>query len=417
MRLRFKFAAQNVNEKVEIAPDGKYVALENISSWTGQYLPNAIEQEPSSQTNRFASSDVLFGKLRPYLAKVWLARFEGFASTECLVLRGRQLIPEYLRYWCLSEDFIDLVNGSTFGSKMPRADWEFIGNTIAVVPPVARQSAIAAYLDCETAKIDLLIAKKRELIEKLKEQRSALISGTVTRGLPPEAAKAADLNPNPPMKYSGVAWLGDVPEHWGISRIKMIAKVGNGSTPSREEPAYWDEEGFPWLNSSVVNREVVSDSDQYVTERALRECHLPKVAPPAVLVGITGEGRTRGMASTLLIEATINQHLAFVKPFPARVNVNYLRRVFDACYQYLRSESGGGGSTKGAITCEQIAALGVAIPPLAEQDAIVVFLDTALIKLTKTQALVESAIARLSEYRAALITAAVTGQIDIAVEA
>ena len=150
-----------------------------------------------------------------------------------------------------------------------------------------------------------------------------------------------------------------------------------------------------------------------MTALALAECHLPKIKPPAVLIGITGQGRTRGMASTLLFEATINQHLAYLKPLRSQAEVGFLRRVFDMAYSFLRSESDGGGSTKGAITCEQIGAMSIPVPPLPEQAAIATYLDLETAKLDALVGKVEAAVERLQEYRTALITAAVTGKIDV----
>lgn len=201
--------------------------------------------------------------------------------------------------------------------------------------------------------------------------------------------------------------------HWEVKRLKFVARIGNGSTPNREDPAYWDGGTYPWLNSSVVNQEQVATADQFVTPLALAECHLPRIAPPAVLVGITGQGKTRGMATTLLFEATINQHLAYVKPDDTKAIVGFLRRVFDMAYAHLRSESENGGSTKGAITCEQIAELPIPVPPLDEQVDISERIDVALAKLARMSENAESAITRLSEYRSALITAATTGKIDV----
>jgi type I restriction enzyme S subunit len=251
------------------------------------------------------------------------------------------------------------------------------------------------------------------LIERLKEKRTALISRTVTRGLPPAAARAAGLPENPPLKPSGLPWLGDIPKHWEVKPVKYVARIGNGSTPNRDNAAYWEEGDYPWLNSSSVNRETITDSEDFVTALALQECHLPKINPPAVLIGITGQGRTRGMASTLLFEATINQHVAYVKPSPEKADVGFLRRVFDMAYEFLRSESDGGGSTKGAITCEQIGTMVIPLPSLPEQAAIAAYLDRETAKLDALVAKVEAAIERLQEYRTALITAAVTGKIDV----
>ena len=276
-------------------------------------------------------------------------------------------------------------------------------DTLAAYPPLAEQQQIAAFLDWKTSQIDALIAKKQALLQKLKEKRLAVITQAVTKG----------LNPDAPMRDSGIAWLGKVPAHWGVKRLKFVAHVGNGSTPNREDSAYWDGGTYPWLNSSVVNQEQVTNADQFVTPLALSECHLPRISPPAVLVGITGQGKTRGMATTLLFEATINQHLAYVKPDEAKASVGFLRRVFDMAYAHLRIESENGGSTKGAITCEQIAELPIPVPPLDEQVVISERIDMALAKLARMSDNAKSAITRLTEYRSALITAATTGKIDV----
>jgi len=203
-------------------------------------------------------------------------------------------------------------------------------------------------------------------------------------------------------------WFGVVPRHWDVRRLKFIARIGNGSTPSRDDSAYWDAGTYPWLNSSVVNQETVTSADQFVTPLALAECHLPQIQPPAVLVGITGEGRTRGMASTLLFAATINQHLAYVKPDASQAVVGFLRRVFDSAYSYLRNESDGGGSTKGAITCEQIAEMAVPVPPVDEQNAIAAFLDWKTGQIDALIGKKKELLEKLKEKRIAVITQAVT---------
>jgi type I restriction enzyme, S subunit len=203
-----------------------------------------------------------------------------------------------------------------------------------------------------------------------------------------------------------------LPAHWAVKRVKFVATVGNGSTPSRDDSAYWQEGTFPWLNSSVVNQEVVTQADQFVTAMALRECYLPRVVPPAVLVGITGEGRTRGMAATLAIEATINQHLVFVKPVGDRVDVRFLRRVFDASYDHLRSDSEGAGSTKGAITCEQIKEMALPVPPSDEQREIAAFLDWRTTQIDALIAKKQALLERLSALRLNVITSAITKGIE-----
>lgn len=279
---------------------------------------------------------------------------------------------------------------------------EAIATGLFALPPREEQERICQFLDRETARIDALIDKKRKLIELLQEQRAAIITRAVTRGLDPHA----------PMKDSGVEWLGEIPANWEVKRIKFLAKVGNGSTPNRDEPEYWNGD-YPWLNSSVVNRDEVVSGADFVTARALRECHLPIIQPPAVLMGITGEGRTRGMASVLRLEATISQHVAAIHQPKSGVSVDYVRYVLVAAYRYLRELSSGAGGTKAALTCVQLGDFEIPLPLLEVQHEIVADLRSRLSSIDKVGQCIASAIAALSELRSSLITAAVTGAIDV----
>lgn len=326
-----------------------------------------------------------------------MATTQDFANWVC----GPELRPEFLLYVmrAMAGEFERLKMGSTHNTiYMPDIQSLRIG-----LPSVQEQQQIERCLDVETAGIDRLISEQQRLIALLKEKRQAVISHAVTNG----------LNPDAPMKPSGIDWLGNVPGHWTVRPLKHVARVGNGSTPSRDQPTYWTEGTYPWLNSAVVNQDRVHQAEQFVTERALAECHLPQVTPPAVLIGLTGQGPTRGKASTLLIEATVSQHLAFLKPTSEQISVRWLRHVLDAAYDALRDDSGGGGSTKGAITCEQIGNFKVPLPPVDEQTAILSVLDWVPGRIDALGAQCERVIGLLQERRTALISAAVTGQIDV----
>ena len=159
-----------------------YVGLENIESWTGKLFNDlpATSGEDVSQSNMFDPGDVLFGKLRPYLAKVWVAEFAGRSTTECLVMKPIEVESRFLGYACLRRDFIDAVDASAFGSKMPRADWGFIGNMPVPVPERHEQRAVADHLDRETARLDELAARIERTIALLEERRAALVAAAVT---------------------------------------------------------------------------------------------------------------------------------------------------------------------------------------------------------------------------------------------
>lgn len=254
-----------------------------------------------------------------------------------------------------------------------------------VLPPVREQAAIAEYLDQETVKIDGLVAEQEGLIEVLRERRIAVVRHGIAD---PTTAVNAD-------------------------RLSRFTRVGNGSTPRRENVAYWQGGSFPWLNSAVVNQHRVVGSDQFVTDTALAECHLPRVPAGSVLVGLTGQGRTRGMATVLDIDATISQHVAYVTPDPRKWYSEYLRWALTAAYVELRALSDENGSTKGGLTCEDLKRFRVVMPTVQEQRKIADHLAEQTEKIDVLIAEAEGIVAVAKERRSALITAAVTGQIDV----
>lgn len=272
------------------------------------------------------------------------------------------------------------------------------------MPDIARQTAIADFLDEETARLDALAVAKERLLALLSEKRRAMVTRMVNRGLDPHA----------PMRNPGVSWLSQIPAHWEVWKIGHLAVVGNGSTPSRGNAAYWITGTIPWLNSSVVHQADIRQADQFVTSSAIRECHLPAVKCGDVLIAITGQGKTRGQAAVLAIDATISQHLAFIRPDHSKMQPWFLRWLLYTAYPFLRAISDDTGGTKGALTCEDIRNTRVPVPPPSEQAAILRKLAACTERIGLLADRVEGAISTLRERRAALISAAVTGQIAIA---
>jgi len=305
-------------------------------------------------------------------------------------------------YWLLvfKQSIIDLYAS---GGGQPNINQEIIANLKVPAPGIPEQTQIARFLDHETARIDALIEEQQRLIELLKEKRQAVISHAVTKG----------LDPTVPMKDSGVEWLGEVPAHWELTRVGWQCIVGNGCTPARDNQGYWDGGYYPWLNSSKVNLDRVVEADQFVTSQALNECALPIVKPGSVLMAITGEGKTRGMVTITEIEATINQHVAFIEPRGSELLPTFLHDWLNANYSRLRHDSADWGSTRAAITCGDIRAYPLPLPPLDEQEAICQFVGS---RSSLIDALISSAdenVNLLYERRSALIFAAVTGKIDV----
>ncbi len=262
---------------------------------------------------------------------------------------------------------------------------------------------IANFLDHETAKIDTLIEEQQSLIRLLQEKRQAVISHAVTKG----------LNPNAPMKDSGVEWFEKVPCHWKVGKLGYFSKITNGATPSRENMAYWAEGTIGWLNSSKVNDVYINEADQFITPLAVNQTSVQKVTEKDLVIAITGEGQTRGRVAICLTNATINQHLAAISISNPNLNHEFLFLYLTSQYERIRYESSGAGSTKGAITCSDIISYPLPAPPKEEQLDIVEYVTK---KLDKFDTLIKLAIEQvtfLQERRTALISAAVTGKIDV----
>lgn len=378
-----------------------YLSNEDIASWTGKLLRE--ELEPYEADSRlFQAGDVLFNKLRPYLAKVFHAEFNGASSGELLCLRPSEDVDaRYLFYVLTSFGFIDAVNSHTFGSKMPRADWETVGHQPLPLPRIEAQQRIRRFLDEKTAQIDALIEKKRALLDRLAEKRQALITRAVTKG----------LNPDAPMKPSDIDWLGDIPEHWEMKRLKSLTveplSYGANAAAEFEEPTWprfvriTDVDELGQLRDETF-RSLPPD----VAERYLLQAN-------DILLARSG--------------ATVGKSFIYDRSWGVACYAGYLIRArvapsYSAKFLFWFLNSSAYWEWVGAnfiqstiqnISADRYAGLTLAVPPdLAEQRSVVDFIDNHCLQLDAQFSIVRRSIEKLEEYRAALITAAVTGQIQ-----
>lgn len=414
---RLKRAAHLTDKKVEADEENPvpYIGMENIESWTGRLLPINTEVVPTGTANAFKAGHTLFGKLRPYLAKACTPDFDGLCSNELLVLDGVEFDRDSLRYALLCGGFINLVDSSTYGSKMPRASWDFIGNCVLPIAPPSEQRAIAAFLDRETGRVDRLVAKKRELIERLKEKRTALISRTVTRGLPAETAAKAGLPVNPPLKPSGHPWLVDVPMHWDVKRVKEIAllvgRIGFRGY-STEDLVYEGEGAISMSPSNMVDGSISLDKCTWLSWEKYHESPEIQLQPEDVVMVKTGStlGKT-AFVKTVPVPMTINPQLMIFKEVKCSNRFLFYFVSSNVVQDVIPLHNTG--STIPTMTQEGIGKLPFPHPPLPEQAAIAAYLDAETAKLDALVGKVEEAVERLQEHRTALITAAVTGKIDV----
>ena len=375
-----------------------YISNEDIASWTGKLLIE--EPQPAEADSRtFQENDVLFNRLRPYLAKVYHATFDGVSSGELLCLRPSHAIePRFLFYVLVSKGFIDTINAETFGAKMPRADWEIVGHQPLPLPPLETQRQIARFLDEKTAQIDGLIEKKRELLDRLAEKRQALITRAVAKG----------LNPDAPMKPSGIDWLGDIPSHWEVLPLRRItSRVATGRTPPSTTTDYFTDGNLNWFTPGDFSTGIeLLNSARKVTSEAIEDGVCTLFSERTVfLVGI---GATLGKVAVSTTLGSANQQINAIRP--DRGNDPYFMAYFLHGYRTeVRVTSNG--NTLGILNQDGTKSLLMPVPPLSEQREIASELTSHDAREAEMVHQIGGSIRLLQDYRTALITAGVTGQL------
>ncbi|MDY7544614.1 restriction endonuclease subunit S [Cryobacterium sp. 5B3] len=401
--MRLSHAARLVTRK---AADLDFkVGLEHIESWSGRYISTKTTQFVGEGI-AFEAGDVLFGKLRPYLAKVWVADRAGAAVGDFHVYRSSKLHSPFFKYVLLDSVFIALVNSSTYGSKMPRASWDFIGAVKVPLPPLAEQRQIAEYLDRETGQIDALITKQEQLVETLAERRQAVIAHAVTRGL--------DMNVE--LKSSGVEWLDEIPIHWRASRLKSIARIVGRIGFRGYTTADMVEEGDGAIALSPSNlKDLAFDLDRCTFISWAKYFESPEIALEQDDILLVKTGSTVGKIAIASfpssVAITINPQLAVIRAMHCNPKFLLYSMSTIRIESELRSRNAGGSIP--TVTQQTIGNVVVCMPSVDEQAQIVDYLESETHGIDALIAKADQVVEVLNERRRALITAAVTGKIDV----
>lgn len=374
------------------------IALENIESKTGKFVSTDSEFEGNGVA--FNVDDIVYGKLRPYLQKVWKAEFEGNAIGDFFVYRVKDnCLPSYLKYVMLSDNFTSAANGSTYGAKMPRVASEFIANSVWFLPSLSEQQAIASYLDYKVGLIDASVSAINSQIDDLKSYRQSIISEAVTKG----------LNPDVPMKDSGVEWIGEIPESWECTKLGWVyMNMGSGTTPDTNNLNYYSEDGVNWLQTGDLNDSEIIMTSKHVTELAIKERGMKLY--PAGSVVIAMYGATIGKVGLLKIETTTNQACC-VLPNVDNMYNRYAFYTVQSSKTALLAKSAGGGQPN--ISQTIIKEHKIPVPSLDEQFVIADYLDSKTSKIDAAIKSLEVQRDDLNTLKLSIISEAVTGKIDV----
>ena len=350
----------------------------------------------------FPKNSIVFAKVG---AALLLNRFRLLGVDACVdnnmmgyMINADEAFPEFM-YWAMQRiNFSEIVNPGT----VPSLNEPLISNLFMAIPPPDEQQAIADYLDAETARIDMLVQEKEELIGLLQEWRQSVIAEVVTKG----------LNKTVAMKPSGVPWLGEVPSHWSVEKLKFFVGFAGGGTPSKDNPAYW-EGNIPWVSPKDMKRPRISETEDYITEVGQMNSPCTLIPPLSVLTVVRSGILQHSIPVALnMVPVTLNQDMKALLP-SERVNSRFLAYEISGCQKELREAWVKQGATVESIEHQRMADSELALPPLQEQQAIADYLDEETAKIDDLIAHTHDEITLLKELRAATIADAVLGRVDV----
>jgi type I restriction enzyme S subunit len=350
--------------------------------------------------------DLVINSMNYGIGSYGLSPLDGICSPVYIVLDPRDDVIQERFALRIFEEKEFQAFAQSFGNGIlahrSAIGWDDLKNILVALPSLPEQTLLSNFLDHETAHIDALIEEQQRLIELLKEKRQAVISHAVTKG----------LDPTVPMKDSGVEWLGEVPAHWVVRKLKNLVSVRGGSTPSKEVELYWEGE-IPWVSPKDMKSERISDSIDHVSELAIEDGGLNIVRSGAVLIVVRGMILIHSVPVAITdVDVTINQDMKAMAP-GAELSSDYLslmlQGVRDAVFQYI--DSSAHGTRK--LEWERFELMDLPIPPHAEQVRVVRFIEEQKHAIDDLAEQAASAIALMNERRSALISAAVTGKIDV----
>lgn len=396
-----KYCADLISERVDGATSASsYVGLEHIESHKGRlHRLEGSQETAESAVSRFSAGDVLFGKLRPYLAKAAVADMDGVCSSEILVYRPHAIEPGYLKHVMLLGGFIEEVNASTYGSKMPRADAAFISRLPIPQPSREEQLAIEAYLDAETARIDALLETKNQLVRLLHEYREATVFELL------QGTKRSSVI----MKSSGLGWLPAVPDHWDVCGLGKRYEVQLGKMLDAKQIT--GEHLHPYLRNQDVQWRHINIDNLPLMDFDVDDRERFSLRFGDVLVCEGGEvGRAAIWRSDF--ECYYQKALHRLRPLTDLDVPEFVILLLETAVKrgvFTIAEK----STIAHLPADQLRQHRFPFPPRDEQLAIVLESQRVSNQVNELIEHVVAEIAALGELRASTITDAVLGRIDV----
>ena len=347
------------------------------------------------------AGDFVINKMKSWQGSYGVSEYEGIVSPAYFTCKLRGVDPKFFSRAIRSKAYIGFFMQYSKGIRVDQ--WDLDPNSIKdipfVLPTLPEQQAIATYLDTITAKIDEAISQQQKMIDLLNERKQIIINNAVTKG----------LNPDVPMKDSGVDWIGEIPEHWEFVKLKRYCKIRTGKTPSTTKEYYFENGDIKWFTPGDLNKFELVDSERKVTYRAQLEqaCNMF----PANTVYLVGIGGTIGKVGFCETEATCNQQINAIIPNGKKINHKYLAHLIQSTkVQILRLAN---FSTLPIINQDRTGSLNIVVPPISEQESIVNLLENKSAPINAAIKAAEKQISLLQERKQIIINDVVTGKVKV----
>lgn len=402
-------------ERREKVSDKNYPPLSVTMKGIVPQLETAAKTDAGDNRKKVSVGDFAINSRSDRKGSSGLSELEGSVSLISIVLTPRKIEGSFVHHLLRSQPFQEEFYryGKGIVADLWSTNYSEMKNIILPIPPLPEQRAIAAFLDRETGKIDRMIGKQERMIELLKEKRQAVISNAVTKGLPAEASAKAGLDPNAPMKDSGIEWLGQIPEHWKRIPLKYgcsLLKDGTHLPPPRQAT------GYPLLSvrNMVNGRFVRLSDDSMISEENYRElCRSFIPQQNDVLLAIVGATLGKVAIVPEMDAFHIQRSVAIFRTRQDVLDHRFLALWFiSTFFQRLLWQSVGFSAQPG-IYLGVLQDFPVMLPSIEEQEKIIQYLEKKTAKIDRLIAKAEQAIELMKERRTALISAAVTGKIDV----
>ncbi|EIY5736534.1 restriction endonuclease subunit S [Escherichia coli] len=353
--------------------------------------------------------DFVLNNQQAWRGSVGVSDYRGIVSPAYLVLSlSEDIVPRFGNYLFRDGAMVAnyLVSSKGVGTIQRNLYWPQLKRALVFLPPTEEQLLIANFLDKKTALIDEAISIKEKQINLLKEHKQIIIQQAVTQG----------LDPNVPMKDSGVDWIGEIPEHWEIIPLKHLCKFSGGGTPSKDNLTYWEGGTIPWVSPKDMKSTYIFETQDYVTEKAVKNSSTNFVAPNSLLLVVRSGILQRKIPVAInTVEVTLNQDMKSLT-FNHHMTIEFMLNFIVGNNDSLLVEWTKEGATVESIEHEYLANGLVCVPPVSEQNAINEYLSSFSMQLESAISLQAEQIEKLKEYKTTLINSAVTGKIKITPE-